>query len=101
MSTGLELRHEGMARVVENAPADYREAALAAIEELIESGRVFCADDIRERIPSHLTPHSQNTIPALIGSRARNGRIVSLGVYRAARRTRHASKNQLWKGVTR
>ncbi|MCD2263259.1 hypothetical protein K3888_11175 [Dietzia aurantiaca] len=86
-----------MARVVANAPTDYRAAAIDAIDSLVEAGDPFTVEDIAARIPSELPPAHPNLLPALIGARARNGLIVPMGRYRTTRRSRHSSKNTVWR----
>lgn len=96
---GQHLRDEGTARVIDNSPADYKTAAVAAIDLLIDSRQAFTADEVYALIPVELSPHSPNVVPALLGSRARNGQIVSLGYVKTSRKTRHASKNQVWRAA--
>ncbi|KAA0916430.1 hypothetical protein [Dietzia sp. ANT_WB102] len=98
-SAGQHLRDEGTARVIENSPADYRAAAIAAVDLLIATRRAFTADEVHDLIPNDLTPHSPNVVPAIIGSRARTGQIVSMGRARTNRASRHASKNQVWRAA--
>lgn len=98
MSTGVELRDAGMALVIENAPLDYKTEIAKSLDWLIGLDVPFTADDVRDMVPAHLTGHP-NVLPALLGSRARNGRIVPVGRYRTTRRTRHSSKNQVWRAA--
>lgn len=98
-SAGERLRDEGQARVINNSPADYKAAAVAAVDLLIATRRAFTADEVHDLIPDDLTPHSPNVVPAIIGSRARQGLIVSLGRTRPVRASRHAAKNNVWRAV--
>lgn len=100
MSTGIEARDAGWQKVLENCPVGYRDFAHAAIDYLITLGEPFTADDIHRLIPDGVEPHSPNVVPALLGSRAKNGLIVPIGRYRTTRRTRHSSKNQVWKAAS-
>jgi len=101
-SLGAQLRDDGTAAVIDNAPTDYRAAVLDALDALIASGEVFTADDVRARVPERLVgPHHPNLLPAILGSRARHGLIRPVTRYRSSRATRHASRNTVWEGVVR
>lgn len=96
---GQVLRDEGWALVTDNAPADYKTAAVAALDHLIATGDPFTVDHVYALIPVELSPHSPNVVPAMIGGRARNGQIVSLGRFRTERPSRHSSKNTVWRAA--
>lgn len=98
-SVGERLRDAGQARVIDNSPAAYKAAAVAAIDLLIACRQAFTADEVHALIPGDLTPHSPNVVPALIGARARTGRIRSLGRARTTKSSRHASKNNVWRAA--
>lgn len=98
-SAGSRLRDEGQARVIDNSPAAYRAAAIAAIDLLIATRQAFTADEVHALIPGDLTPHSPNVVPAIIGSRARTGQIRSLGRARTTKSSRRASKNNVWRAA--
>ena len=98
-SAGERLRDEGQARVIDNSPAEYRSAAIAAVDLLIATRQAFTADEVHALIPCDLTSHSANVVPAIIGSRARTGQIRSLGRARATKASRHASKNNVWRAA--
>lgn len=98
-NAGEHLRDEGQARVIDNSPAAYRAAAIAAIDLLIATRQAFTADEVHALIPGDLTPHSPNVVPAIIGSRARTGQIRSLGRARTTKSSRRASKNNVWRAV--
>jgi len=87
-----------MALAIENASLDYKTEIVKALDWLIGLGVPFTADDVRDMVPDHLSGHP-NVLPALLGSRARNGLIVPMGRYRTTRRTRHSSKNQVWRAA--
>lgn len=99
MTTAVDLRDAGFARVIANAPHEYKALATAALDYLIASGEAFTADDVRALVPTDVPPAHPNFLPALMGARAARGVIVPLGRYRTTRRSRHSSKNQVWRGV--
>lgn len=99
MTAGITERDEGFRIVLENCPDDYREHALAALDLLMAQRAPFNADDVRTLIPSYLVPHSPNVIGAIIGGRASAGRIVAVGEYSSPRKTRHASRNRMWRAA--
>lgn len=98
-ATGVQRRDAGQALVIDNSPADYKAAAITAIDALIAEMQPFTADDVYALIPVELSPHSPNVVPALLGSRAKNGQIVSEGYVKTPRPSRHASKNQIWRAA--
>lgn len=98
-TAGQVLRDEGIALVTANSPADYKTAAITAIDALIATMQPFTADDVYALIPVELSPHSPNVVPALLGSRAKHGQIVSEGYVKTPRPSRHASKNQIWRAA--
>lgn len=99
MTAGITERDEGFRIVLENCPDDYREHAIAALDHLTAKGAPFNADDVRALIPSGLVPHSPNVIGAIIGGRASAGRILPVGEYNSPRKSRHASRNRMWRAA--
>ena len=100
MSTGLDLRHEG---ITANLAADvaphrgYGELVREVIEDM-QRGREFSADDIRGLLPLDAPqPHHPNVLPSVFGALASAGVIVRVGEVNAARRTRHGSRNAVWR----
>lgn len=99
-TSGNTLQSEGTRRVLatedEHGP-DYREAALAAIDVLIERGAPFTADDVHPLIPEGLEPHHHNVLPALMRSVSRTGRIEPDGWASSTRPQRHAGYSRRWR----
>ena len=106
MTTGIERRNEGWSAVqtadvaINRSYGDYYRQAL---DEHIATGREFTADDIRDRAeelaPRDAAPHSPNLLPAILGSATRNHRIAPVAFTKAGRRTRHGSRNLIFRGV--
>lgn len=100
MTIGLIERRDGWRIVLENCPEDYRAHAVAALDFLMSFPDPFNADDVRALIPEDLTPHSPNVIGAIIGGRAAAGQIFPVGDYNSPRKTRHASRNRMWRAAS-
>src|SRR5690625_516855 len=101
MTTGTQLRDQGQADVLAADAAIHRgvtEDINAAIADLISEGREFTADDIRERLPADFDPHSDNLLPAVIGSLAARDRIRAVGHRRCTRPSRRAGWMRIWAG---
>lgn len=99
--TGTQLRIVGEDATLAAATAinrDFREHAEDILDDLIEAGRPFTAEDIRRKIPDGVEPHSPNVLPAVIGRASRAGRIKTIGWCGTTRNTRHGSVNRLWVG---
>jgi len=98
--TTLDLRHEGMAANLAADVAAHRSyGALVrdVIERLIPSGGEFSADDVRRMLPPNAEPHHPNVLPSVFGTLAAQGVIVRCGEVNAARRSRHGSRNAVWR----
>ncbi|UYL87799.1 hypothetical protein SEA_ONEDIRECTION_37 [Gordonia phage OneDirection] len=98
-TTGRRLRDDGSSAVIAADTAvhrGYSDHVRSALNELIESGVEFDADDVRARIPDGAVPHSPNLLPAIIGGYAAAGRIRSVGMTRPARASRRHSRNLVW-----
>lgn len=97
MTVDYTARDEGVERnlgAAEGTP--YKILAEQAIEQLIEMGRPFSADEVRSLIPSTEVPHHPNVLPSLFSRYAKSGRIVRVGEVRSNRGSRHGSPNKLW-----
>lgn len=102
MTAGMDLRHEGQAA---NLAADT--AALRGYGELVRGfiermprGFEFSADDVRralDQLHRGVEPHHPNVMPSVFGTLASAGVIVRVGEVNAARRTRHGSRNAVWR----
>lgn len=103
MTNGEQLKLTGVGAVLAAATAphraSYKDAALAAIEELCASGRTWTLDDVHALIPAEVQPHSPNVLPALIASLSRNGRIVPDGWASSARPSRRAGYSRRWRAA--
>lgn len=102
MTTPLDLRHEGQAA---NLAADT--AAHRGYGELVRGfidgmprGYEFSADDVRramDQLHRDSAPHHPNVLPSVFGTLAAQGVIVRVGEVNAARRSRHGSRNAVWR----
>ena len=103
MTTPLDLRHEG---IEANLAADvaphrgYGDIVRTLIEQM-PRGFEFSADYAREAVhlyfPNAPEPHHPNVLPSVFGTLAAAGVIVRVGEVNAARRTRHGSRNAVWR----
>lgn len=99
---GRTLRDQGWEAVqaADTAPhRGYRHHVEVALAELIRTGQMFDADEIRRRVPDEVEAHSPNLLPSVLGSWARAGRIVPIGYRNSGRASRHASRNRVWIGA--
>jgi hypothetical protein len=102
MTAGLDLRHEG---IEANLAADtaahrgYGQIVRSFIEGM-PRGFEFSADDVRRGTQHRETaepPHHPNVLPSVFGTLAAAGVIVRVGEVNAARRSRHGSRNAVWR----
>ena len=101
MTTGTDLRDQGQADVIAADAAIHRgvtEHINAAIADLIAEGQEFTAEDIRDRLPEDARPHSDNLLPAVIGSMAARRKIRRVGERRCTRPSRRAGWMRVWTG---
>lgn len=101
MTNGEQLKLDGIGAVLAASTAahrvSYRDAALAAIEELNSLGHTWTLDDVHRRIPEDIEPHSPNTLPAIIASLSRRGVIVPDGWAASTRPQRRAGYSRRWR----
>lgn len=98
LAAGRADRDAGMALAESNAAPEWRDRALAYLDELAAAGRPFTADDLVERVGLPETG-SPNAVGALFGGAARRGLILRAGDTQATRRARHAGRVSVWVGV--
>lgn len=102
MTTPLDLRHEGIeANLAADAAAHrgYGELVRDRIERM-PRGAEFTADTVRQFVKINAPfakPHHPNVLPSVFGTLAAAGVIVRVGEVNAARRTRHGSRNAVWR----
>lgn len=105
MTTGEQLRLDGQDATLAAATVGHHnhpEHIEAALTTLIQSGREFSADHVRDLVPPDTRDwmtHNYNVLPALFGGLARRGHITHTGWCTPARPTRHANPNRTWKGT--
>ncbi|HLS33037.1 MAG TPA: hypothetical protein VK039_05575 [Brevibacterium sp.] len=107
MTTGMELRDQGVAAVISADTAAHRSAApylREALDAFIESGQAFSADDIREALAENVVVRRElanrpNLMPALIANAAKAGRIEAVGLCRPSRASRRSGRNLVWKAA--
>lgn len=98
MTAGLTARHEGIeANLATDAAVNrgYGELVRGVIE-YFPRGYEFSADDVRALIKGQ-QPHHPNVLPSVFGTLASAGVIVRVGEVNAARRSRHGSRNAVWR----
>ena len=102
MTTGEELRDQGMARALE-AAAEWRELARDALEYLADVGRPFTSEDLVALVglphPHATEANRNNAVGGLIAGAARRGRIRRVGHVNARRTPSHAASLAVWEGV--
>lgn len=106
VTTGIELRDEGIANVIAADVAPHKMAGKfikATIAEYAASGREFTADDVREGLKDNPTVVRElaakpNLLPAHMGAASQTGLIHAVGMYRPSRASRRASRNLVWIG---
>lgn len=99
---GEQLRHTGIEANLAAALApqrSFREHAELILGRLCRQGRQFTVDDVRQRIPDGIEPHSPNVLPSLIRLWSSRGAIEPVGWVRSNRASRHASVNRIWRGT--
>lgn len=106
MTTGAELRDQGIEAVIAADVAVHRSAGTFirhAIEDLAHSGHEFTADDVRgvladnPKVVTALREHP-NLMPSFFAHASRSGLIEAVGLYRPSRSSRRASRNLVWRG---
>lgn len=100
--TSAQLRDEGIAAVLDADTAvhrGHRERIEEALDELIESGAEFTADDLQARIDDDTRQHAApNLISATIAVASRQGRIAHVGYCTSTRPARHRGVLRKWVG---
>lgn len=107
MTTGMELRDQGVAAVIAADTAAHRSAApylREALDAFIESGQAFSADDIREALAENVVVRRElanrpNLMPAVIANAAKAGRIEAVGFCRPSRSSRRSGRNLVWRAA--
>lgn len=102
--TGESLRDAGQAVVIADDEMEANAGAYlkGAIQDLIDSGREFSADDVRVAVDD-LRPvrramaNHPNLLPAIMGSFAKRKLITPVGVCRPTRASRRTNWNMVWK----
>lgn len=99
MTAGLDLRHEGIEANLAADAAGHRGFGpfVRAVIESLPRGAEFSADDVRGFVEPFAEPHHPNVLPSVFGTLAAAGAIVRVGEVNAARRTRHGSRNAVWR----
>lgn len=99
-ATGEQLRADGTENVLaadESITRGYGDLVREAIDA---QGDTFTAEDLRRHIAARYpdaAPHHPNVLPAIIGTLAYQEQIVCVGVTRTTRRSRHSSRNLVWR----
>lgn len=107
MTDQLELyaaRHSGQARNLAAGTKPYRDdrhRVEVAVNTLAKSGAMFTADDVH-RLVKHDNDgadYDRNLVSSVLGVWAQARRIVRIAYAVSTSKTRHASKNGVWRGV--
>lgn len=110
MTDQLELaladRHAGMSANLAAGKKSYRDDSKrveTALDLLILSGAAFTADDVHRMIEfdDSGAPYDRNLVSSALGHAAKNGRIVREDTRVSKSRTRHASRNGVWRRAPR
>lgn len=91
-------RDDGAQTAADSSHPYWRLAAEQAIRELAASGRVFTAEDLRDRV-GQLGGHA-NSVGGLFLAAARRGDIVAAGYRQATRAEAHGRVLRAWRGAS-
>lgn len=101
--TGQDLRDAGTAAVLDADAAvhrNYREHIERVMDDLVDSGRPFTADDVQRELPDDVRKRmAVNLVPALFSSYSGSGRIVQTGWSTSTRSSRHTGVQRCWVGA--
>lgn len=103
LTLGLAERHAGQNANLAAGQKGYRDdrhRVETAVATLARSGALFTADDIH-RLVKHDggADYDRNLVSSVLGIWAKNNRIRRVAYAVSAARSRHASRNGVWKGV--
>lgn len=96
LKAGQRRRDEGMARALERADDDWREALRAVAIEIIEATGRVCADDVTARIGLPPPPASRNCVGAALRAVAKKQGWLKIGTHNSERPERHAGSQAVW-----
>lgn len=100
MTTGEQLRNQGIARATANTNPLWKKAAESVMDTLIKRGKPFSANDFNQMMESMWPSIARTARPAAIGALfsrySHSRRIVRVGVTRAERPTSHARLYPTW-----
>lgn len=94
----IEARDAGMQDALDHARGRYLNELERAIAQLADSGRTFCADDVRELAGDPPQDTSPNVVGAIVNAAARSGLIVLVGYTHSARVVGHGNLVRCWRG---
>ena len=97
MMGGYNLKEAGCAKVIDNTPEDWKEAALAIIKAMASSGLSFHAEDVRKLAGD--PPNHPNAFGAIFNAAAKAKIIIRIGDVMAKRDNAHARRISLYKGA--
>lgn len=100
--SGRQLRAAGYDNVLaadEAVHRGHRAAIEKALIELIDRAEPFTADNVYELLGDDVRPHSQNLLPALIGSWRCRGLLTPIGWRTSTRPSRHSAAVRVWTGT--
>ncbi|PXY20349.1 hypothetical protein [Prauserella endophytica] len=103
LSLGLGERHAGQAANLAAGQKGYRDdrhRVETAVATLARSGAEFTADDVH-RLVQHDggTGYDRNLVSSVLGIWAKEGRIKRIAYAVSTSKSRHASKNGVWRGA--
>ncbi len=92
---GRDLRDEGMEHASRGQDA-WKALAMLELQRQARTGNRITADSVTDVVG---LPGRRNVIGALFSSAKRAGLIVEVGYEQATRKSRHASRQLVWRGV--
>ena len=95
--SGYTLKEAGCAKVIDNTPDDWKEAALAIIKAMASSGMSFSAEDVRQLAGD--PPNHPNAFGAIFNAAAKTGLIIRIGDFIAKRDNARCRRISLYKGA--
>ena len=90
------MRNEGIERVVDNTPEDYREAFRKAALELVAEGKLLTSEDITARCG--MPPNHCHAVGGLIWGLVSSGLIEPVEDAKSKVPTSHAARLRLYRG---
>ena len=98
MTSGEQLKFDGMKLVDENADPDWKHAADRAVEDLALTRRMFTSDDVRALLAT-IETHELRALGPVMLRAARKGLIAKAGFDYSTSPSRHKAPVQVWRSL--